>query len=86
MIVNREYYLSVDMVKYSKKLKEVLEDDLKFIDRVVLPVTSKRILNLSHECARKLIRDFVKTELRQYLQRGVIFPILNFRLSNVISI
>ena len=74
--------MSVDVIKSEKKLKEVLGDDLKFVYKIVLPVTAKKILNLSQECARELIRDLVKKELNQYLQRGVISP-HKLRLSNM---
>eukprot|EP00826_Nyctotherus_ovalis_P054424 TRINITY_DN7125_c0_g2_i12.p1 TRINITY_DN7125_c0_g2~~TRINITY_DN7125_c0_g2_i12.p1 ORF type:complete len:225 (-),score=33.54 TRINITY_DN7125_c0_g2_i12:537-1142(-) len=73
----RRYYREIDVMKSGRELKEVMEKDLKFVSKLVLPVTRKHIHELSHECAKKLIRTFVKEELRQYLQKGVNFPQLS---------
>eukprot|EP00826_Nyctotherus_ovalis_P054426 TRINITY_DN7125_c0_g2_i15.p1 TRINITY_DN7125_c0_g2~~TRINITY_DN7125_c0_g2_i15.p1 ORF type:complete len:405 (-),score=56.96 TRINITY_DN7125_c0_g2_i15:21-1235(-) len=67
----RRYYREIDVMKSGRELKEVMEKDLKFVSKLVLPVTRKHIHELSHECAKKLIRTFVKEELRQYLQKGM---------------
>lgn len=59
------------------EVEEVMEEDLKLMSKLVLPVTRKHIHDLSRECAKELIREFAKEELMQYLKRGVTFPQLS---------
>lgn len=55
----------------SKALKDLLQADLNFVNKIALPVTVRKVKDVYQESTKKLIRNFVAKEFNQYMQNNV---------------
>jgi len=50
--------------------KEVLEEDYRVMEQIMLPSTMKKITELKQEYIEKYLRHYVKSRLTKYLKSG----------------